>query len=62
MKKYRSRKFGLATFSLIFSAVGLGQGWIDGGTWVAAMALVLGLYGAGNIAGKYYDRQEHYQD
>ena len=47
--KYRSRKFGLAAFSLLFSALGLGLGWIDGGTWVAAMALVLGLYSAANV-------------
>lgn len=50
--RYRSRKFSLAAFSLAFSALSLGMGWLEGGTWVAAMALVLGLYGAANVAEK----------
>lgn len=50
--KYRSRKFFLACFSLITSAVGLFWGILDGGTWVAALSLVLGLYGAANVMEK----------
>ena len=47
---YRSRKFMLACFAMIISAIGLFSGQLDGGTWVAACSLVLGLYGAANVA------------
>ena len=44
-----SRKFLLAAFAMLCSAYGLFAGFIDGGTWVASISLVLGLYGAANV-------------
>lgn len=49
---YRSRKFILSGAALIWSGYGLSQNWLDGGTWVAALSLILGLYGAANIMEK----------
>lgn len=49
---YRSRKFILASAALLISAVGLFNGDLDGGTWVAALALILGLYAAANVMEK----------
>lgn len=49
---YSSRKFILALLALVWSAVGLALDWLDGGTWVAALSLVLGLYAAANVAEK----------
>lgn len=49
---YRSRKFILACIGLGISAVGLFYGLLDGGTWVAALSLVLGLYSAANVMEK----------
>jgi len=50
---YRSTKFFLACFCIAVSAIGLFNGSLDGGTWVAAMSLVLGLYGAADVAQKH---------
>ena len=50
---YRSTKFFLACFCIVISAIGLFNGSLDGGTWVAAMSLVLGLYGAADVAQKH---------
>jgi hypothetical protein len=46
----RSRKFFLACTAMGASIVGLFWGLIDGGTWVAALSLILGLYSAANVA------------
>ena len=46
---YRSRKFLLAMIAMLWSCMGLALGWLDGGTWVAALSLVLGLYSAANV-------------
>lgn len=43
------RKFFLACVAMGVSAVGLFIGILDGGTWVAALSLVLGLYSAANV-------------
>ena len=50
---YKSTKFCLAVFCILISAMGLFRGDLDGGTWVAAMSLVLGLYGAADVAQKH---------
>lgn len=46
------RKYSLAAFTLVVSAVALFLGFIDGGTWVAAASLALALYGAANVTEK----------
>jgi hypothetical protein len=48
----RSRKLWMAWFILAVSAAGLIWGLIDGGTWVAASSLCLGIYGAANVMEK----------
>jgi hypothetical protein len=48
----RSRKFWMACFILFVSAIGLFWSLIDGGTWVAASSLCLGIYGAANVMEK----------
>lgn len=48
-----STKFWLAVFCLVVSAIGLFTGKLDGGTWVAAISLILGLYGAADVAQKH---------
>ena len=45
----KSRKFILAMMAMSASIVALFLGTIDGGTWVAALSLILGLYGAANV-------------
>jgi hypothetical protein len=49
---YSSRKFLLACFAMGISSIGLFTGDLDGGTWVAALSLVLGLYAAANVMEK----------
>ncbi len=44
------RKFTLACLAMATSIVGLFTGHLDGGTWVAAQSLILGLYAAANVA------------
>jgi len=46
----RQRKFTLACMAMLASIVGLFTGHLDGGTWVAALSLILGLYAAANVA------------
>jgi len=50
--KYRSRKFALATSSLLMAGVGMYMGFISGGEFVAAISAILGLYGAANVMDK----------
>jgi hypothetical protein len=47
-----STKFWLAVGCLLISAYGFLAGLMDGGTWVAAMSFILGLYGAADVAQK----------
>jgi len=47
-----SSKFILAMVMLLISAFGFLNGQMDGGTWVAAMTVILGIYGAANVAQK----------
>lgn len=48
-----STKFWLAVACLAISAIGFLTGKMDGGTWVAAMTAILGLYGAADVAQKH---------
>ena len=50
--RYRSRKFTLAVSSLCMTGVGLYMGFIGGGEFVAAITVILGLYGAANVMDK----------
>ena len=50
--RFRSRKFFLAAVSLACSAVGLFMGMIDGNAWFLSIGVILGLYGAANVAEK----------
>ena len=47
-----STKFVIAMMMLAISAYGFITGLMDGGTWVAAMTVILGIYGAANVAQK----------
>ena len=47
---YKSTKFVLAVAMLVVSALGFLASKMDGGTWVAAMTVILGLYGAADVA------------
>ena len=38
------RKFTIALLALVMSFVGLAFGWLDGGQWVTAIGLDIGLY------------------
>ena len=49
-RRRSSRKFLLALMAMIASIVGLFTDELDGGTWVAALTLILGVYGAANVA------------
>lgn len=49
-EKYRSRKFLLAVFFAVTGTLALFVGKIDGAVWVSMVGLVLGLYGAANVA------------
>lgn len=49
---YSSRKFLLSVIAMGVSATSLFMDIIDGGTWVAALSLILGLYGAANVVEK----------
>lgn len=52
MEKYKSRKFLLACFFAISGLGCLVGGLLDGGEFVAISSLVLGLYGAADVADK----------
>ena len=47
-----SRKFIIAGSSLALTFIALGLGWIEGSSWVPAVGLIVGLYGAANVAEK----------
>ena len=47
-----SRKFILASFFSLISAISLFVGKIDGTMWLEAMGLILGLYGASSVSDK----------
>ena len=49
--RYRSRKFMLAAAFTISSIVAVFTAVISGGEYLGAMGLILGLYGASNVAG-----------
>lgn len=48
-ERYRSRKFLLAASASVTAHIALFTGEMDGGTWVAAQTLILGLYSASDI-------------
>lgn len=48
--KHRSRKFILAMLSLLSGIVALFAGYLSGGEFLGLVGLVLGLYGAANVA------------
>ncbi len=50
----KSTKFALAIFMVGISAAGFLLGKMDGGTWVAAMTVILGIYGAADVVQKKY--------
>ena len=50
----KNRKFILACFIILFSALALPFGWIDGGAWVAVASLVMTSYGAANVIQKKF--------
>lgn len=52
-----STKFWLAVFFSLVSAAGFLTAKMDGGTWVAAMTVILGLYGAADVAQKHRSMQ-----
>jgi hypothetical protein len=47
-----SRKFLLACASFAVGAVGFFTGRMDGGTYVALVTLILGVYGSASVADK----------
>lgn len=54
---YASRKFMLALIAIGASIAGLITGKIGGGEWVAAITVILGLYGAANVGEKYVEKK-----
>lgn len=48
--KHLSRKFLLAAVSLAVASVALFVGKLAGGEFVAALGVILGLYGGANVA------------
>ena len=50
---WTSTKFLIASFFSGVSAYGFLYGQMDGGTWVASMTIILGLYGAADVAQKH---------
>lgn len=49
---FRNRKYTLAWFFSVSTTLALFFRIMDGGTYVAALALILGLYNAANVAQK----------
>ncbi len=49
---YASRKFVLAAVAMTVSAIALLKGIIDGNAWFLSIGVILGLYGAANVAEK----------
>lgn len=52
-QKFRSRKFLLAMFFSVSIVIMTFTGSISGGTFLAAMGVILGLYNAANSGIKY---------
>ena len=50
--KFKSRKFILSVFGLLMSSVALFTGDMADTQYVAAMAFILGLYGAADVTEK----------
>lgn len=50
--KFRSRKFALAMIAMVVSSLAVLAGKMDGGSYVGALAVILGLYGAANVGEK----------
>lgn len=46
----KNTKYFQSMFAQAVASVALFTGHLDGGTWVAAMALALGIYAASNVA------------
>lgn len=49
---FRSRKFALAAFAMLCSAAGMLTELLDGNAWYLSIAVILGMYGAANVAAK----------
>lgn len=54
--RYSSRKFMLSCFFAASTTVGLYFGHLDGGTYVAAIGMILGLYGSANVMSKKVEK------
>ncbi len=52
LTSYTSRKYSLAFIATSISAIGLFTGHLTGSEWVTAQSIILGLYGASNVAQK----------
>ena len=52
MNKYKSRKFLFALLFSVTSILGLFMDKIGGGEFIAAITVILGLYGAADVAEK----------
>ena len=52
---FASRKFILACIAMAFSCLGLMTDRLDGNAWFLAIGVILGLYGAANVAEKRND-------
>ena len=50
------RKFALAMLFSISTIVGLFTGFLLGGEFIAAMGLILGLYGAANVGQRFVEK------
>ena len=50
--KFRSRKFMISVFGLIVSSAALFTGHMADSQYVAALAFILGLYGAADVTEK----------
>jgi hypothetical protein len=51
-KKYLSRRFGLAVLFSTVGSVALFTGDMDGGTYVALVTVIMGVYGASTYFGR----------
>ena len=51
---WKTRKFILAAFASLTSVVLAFTGHLTGSEWVAAQSLILGLFGAANVADKKF--------
>lgn len=51
--KFSSRKFAIAVAILYALTTALFTGFISGGEYITGITLILGLYGASNVAEKF---------